>query len=358
MQATIAVLPGDGIGPEVIDAAARVLDAIGDRFHHTFTLARWPVGAVALRNGDPPLPAATRAACVSADAVLLGAVGDPEFDRGPSDRRPETALLQLRRELGVFANLRPAKVWPGLEAGGSLKPDVIRGLDLLIVRELTGGIYYGEPRGRTDDDQAAFNTMRYSRPEIERIATVAFDSARGRRGLVTSVDKANVLETSRLWREVVTEVGTRYPDVTLEHQYLDSCAMLLVSNPRKFDVVLAGNLFGDILSDQAGAVVGSLGLLPSASLGGSGGLFEPVHGSAPDIAGRDVANPIAAIASAALLMRHAFGAEKEASAVEDAIGATLAAGIRTADLASGTATTVASCSAMTDAVIERLPEVE
>ena len=167
MQATIALLPGDGIGPEVIDAAARVLDAIGDRFHHTFTLTRWPVGAVALRNGDPPLPAATRAACVSADAVLLGAVGDPEFDRGPSDRRPETALLQLRRELGVFANLRPAKVWPGLEAGGSLKPDVIRGLDLLIVRELTGGIYYGEPRGRTDDDQAAFNTMRYSRPEIE-----------------------------------------------------------------------------------------------------------------------------------------------------------------------------------------------
>ena len=270
MQATIALLPGDGIGPEVIDAASRVLDAIGERFHHTFTLTRWPVGAVALRNGDPPLPAATRAACVSADAVLLGAVGDPEFDRGRSDRRPETALLQLRRELGVFANLRPAKVWPGLEDGGSLKPDVIRGLDLLIVRELTGGIYYGEPRGRTDDPQAAFNTMRYSRPEIERIATVAFDSARARRGLVTSVDKANVLETSRLWREVVTEVGTRYPDVTLEHQYVDSCAMLLVSNPRKFDVVLAGNLFGDILSDQAGAVVGSLGLLPSASLGGAG----------------------------------------------------------------------------------------
>ena len=358
MQATIALLPGDGIGPEVIDAAARVLDAIAERFHHTFTLPRWPVGAVALRNGDPPLPAATRDACVSADAVLLGAVGDPEFDHGPSDRRPETALLQLRRELGVFANLRPAKVWPGLEDGGSLKPDVVRDLDLLIVRELTGGIYYGEPRGRTDDNQVAFNTMRYSRPEIERIATVAFDSARARRGLVTSVDKANVLETSRLWREVVTEVGTRYPDVTLEHQYVDSCALLLVSNPRKFDVVLAGNLFGDILSDQAGAVVGSLGLLPSASLGGSSGLFEPVHGSAQDIAGRNVANPVAAIASAALLMRHTLGAEKEASAVEDAIGATLAAGIRTADLAGDAAETVATCSAMTDAVIERLPDVE
>ena len=353
MQATIALLPGDGIGPEVIDAAARVLDVVADQGGHRLTLTAWPIGGAALRSGTPPLPESTRAACVAADAVLLGAVGDPAFDHGPSEGRPETALLALRRELGVFANLRPAKVWPGLEDGGSLKPDLVRGLDMLIVRELTGGIYYGEPRGRTDDDQAAFNTMRYSRPEVERIAVVAFEAARQRRGLVTSVDKANVLETSRLWREVVTEVGVRYPDVRLEHQYVDSCALLMVSNPKKFDVVVAGNLFGDILSDEAGAVVGSLGLLPSASVGGQGGLFEPVHGSAPDIAGRNVANPIAAIASAAMLLRHALGAEKEAGAIESAIGDTLAAGLRTADLSGGDGSAL-SCTEMTDAILKRL----
>lgn len=354
MNATIALLPGDGIGPEVIDAAARVLDVVAARFHHTLALERHPIGGAALRAGEPPLPDATRAACAAADAVLLGAVGDPEFDRGPSEGRPETALLQLRRDLGVFANLRPARVWPGLEDGGSLKPEVVRGLDLLIVRELTGGLYYGEPRGRTDDGQAAFNTMRYTRPEIERIAVVAFESARRRRGLVTSVDKANVLETSRLWREVVTEVGGRYPDVRLEHQYVDSCALLMVSNPQKFDVVAAGNLFGDILSDEAGALVGSLGLLPSASIGGRGGLFEPVHGSAPDIAGRNAANPVAAISSAALLLRHALGAEAEADAIERAIGGALADGVRTADLLGGGAGPAASCTEMTGAVVERL----
>lgn len=353
MQATIALLPGDGIGPEVIDAAARVLEVVARQGGHALTLARWPIGGTALRAGGPPLPETTRAACVAADAVLLGAVGDPEFDHGPSEGRPETALLALRRELGVFANLRPAKVWPGLEDGGTLKPDVIRGLDMLIVRELTGGIYYGEPRGRTDDDQAAFNTMRYSRPEVERIGVVAFEAARKRRGLVTSVDKANVLDTSRLWREVMTEVGARYPDVRLEHQYVDSCALLMVSNPQKFDVVVAGNLFGDILSDEAGAIVGSLGLLPSASVGGRGGLFEPVHGSAPDIAGRNLANPVAAIASAAMLLRHALGAETEADAIERAIGETLAAGLRTADLSGGSGKSL-SCTEMTDAVIERL----
>lgn len=353
MQATIALLPGDGIGPEVIDAASRVLETVSAQGHHTLTLTRWPIGGEALRAGEPPLPEPTRAACVAADAVLLGAVGDPAFDHGPSEGRPETALLALRRELGVFANLRPAKVWPGLEDGGSLKPDLVRGLDMLIVRELTGGIYYGEPRGRTDDDQEAFNTMRYSRPEVERILVVACEAARQRRGLVTSVDKANVLETSRLWREVATEVGERYPDVRLEHQYVDSCALLMVSHPKKFDVVVAGNLFGDILSDEAGAVVGSLGLLPSASIGGRGGLFEPVHGSAPDIAGQNVANPVAAIASAALLLRHALGADKEADAIESAIGHTLAAGLRTADLSGGDGS-VLSCTEMTDAVVERL----
>jgi 3-isopropylmalate dehydrogenase len=256
--------------------------------------------------------------------------------------------------LGVFANLRPARVWPGLEDGGAFKPQVVAGVDMLIVRELTGGLYYGKPRGVAEDGQSAFNTMRYSRPEIERIAEVAFQSAVARRGLVTSVDKANVLETSRLWRAVVTEVGARYPGVTLQHQYVDSCALLLVANPKQFDVVLSGNLFGDILSDEAGAVVGSLGLLPSASLGGGGGLFEPVHGSAPTIAGRDIANPIGAIASAAMLLRHALGAEAEADAVEQAIGDTLAAGHRTADLATAGGGTPLSGSAMTQAILDRL----
>ena len=353
MQATIALLPGDGIGPEVVDGAAQVLDAIASRFGHTLTMTRWPVGATALRAGEPPLPAATREACHAADAILLGAVGDPEFSTGPSERRPETALLQLRKELGLFANLRPAKVWPGQENGSSLKPELIAGLDLLIIRELTGGIYYGEPRGLTDDGQAAFNTMRYERSEVERIARVGFEAAAKRRGLVTSVDKANVLDVSRFWREVVTEVSADYPDVRLEHQLVDSCALLLVSDPRKFDVILSGNLFGDILSDEAGAVVGSLGLLPSASVGGHGGLFEPVHGSAPDIAGRDVANPIAAIASAALLLRHALGAGPEADAIETAIERVLTDGLRTADL-TGPDDTPVSGSAMTRAVVERV----
>ena len=332
MHSTIVVLPGDGIGPEVTSAAEQVLRAVADRFGHTFTISSHPVGGAALRAGEPPLPDATRQACLAADAVLLGAVGDPAFDTGSNAGRPETALLQLRQTLGVFANLRPARVWPGLEDGGAFKPERVSGADLLIVRELTGGIYYGEPRGMADDGQSAFNTMRYSRPEIERIAEVAFKAAAGRRGLVTSVDKANVLETSRLWREVVTDVGARYPDVQLKHQYVDSCALLLATSPLDFDVVLSGNLFGDILSDEAGAVVGSLGLLPSASIGGSAGLFEPVHGSAPTIAGQDIANPIGAIASVAMLLRHSLGAGAEADAVEQAIGSTLAAGHRTADL--------------------------
>jgi 3-isopropylmalate dehydrogenase len=354
MRATIALLPGDGIGPEVIAAAAAVLETIAARRGHSFTLTRSPFGAAALRAGAPPLPPATLEICLAADAVLLGAVGDPAFGEGPRERRPETGLLELRKALGVYANLRPARVWPGLEDGGSLRPDALRGLDLLIVRELIGGIYFGEPRGRTDDRREAFDTMRYAAHEIERIAVVAFESARGRRKLVTSVDKANVLETSRLWREVVTEVGARYPNVTLEHQYVDSCALLLATTPKQFDVVLSGNLFGDILSDEAGAVVGSLGLLPSASIGGRGGLFEPVHGSAPTLAGRDVANPIGAIASAAMLLRHALGAHAEADAIERAIGSALADGHRTADLVTDRQTTPSSGSAMAREIVVRV----
>ena len=354
MHATIVLLPGDGIGPEVTGAAERVLRAVAERFGHSFTFTSHCIGGAALHAGQPPLPDETREACLAADAVLLGAVGDPAFDTGSSERRPETALLQLRQALGVFANLRPARVWPGLEDGGAFKPEVVAGVDMLIVRELTGGIYYGEPRGVAEDRQSAFNTMRYSRAEIECIAEVAFRGAATRRGLVTSVDKANVLETSRLWREVVTEVGARYPDVTLEHQYVDSCALLLATNPKQFDVVLSGNLFGDILSDEAGAVVGSLGLLPSASIGGGTGLFEPVHGSAPTIAGRDIANPIGAIASAAMLLRHALGAEPAADAVEWAIGDTLAAGHRTADLVADGGAHPLSGSAMAREILDRV----
>lgn len=354
MKASVVLLPGDGIGPEVTAAAEQVLRAVASRFGHTFAITSHPIGGAALKGGGPPLPNETREACLAADAVLLGAVGDPAFDSSPIERRPETALLQLRQALGVFANLRPAKVWPGLENGGAFKPERVTGADLLIVRELTGGIYYGEPRGMADDGESAFNTMRYSRTEVERIAEVAFKSAASRGRLVTSVDKANVLETSRLWREVVTGVGTRYPDVELQHQYVDSCALLLATNPQQFDVVLSGNLFGDILSDEAGAVVGSLGLLPSASIGKGGGLFEPVHGSAPTIAGKDIANPIGAIASVAMLLRHALGAEPEAEAIEQAIGGTLAAGHRTADLVSAGGAEAIGGSMMARAILARV----
>jgi 3-isopropylmalate dehydrogenase len=335
LQASILLLPGDGIGPEVVAAAASVLGAVGSRFNHQFDLREALIGGAALRRGLAPLPDDTLAAARASKAILLGAVGDPEFDKGDSSRRPETALLAIRRELQLYANLRPAKVWPGLESSGPLKPSVIANTDMLVVRELTGGLYYGEPRGIAADGSSAHNTMRYSRAEIERIARRAFEAARVRRKRVTSVDKANVLETSRLWRQVVSDVWKAYPDVQLDHMLVDSCAMRLTLAPASFDVVLTENMFGDILSDEAGAVVGSLGLLPSASLGDGPGLFEPVHGSAPDIAGKNIANPIGAIGSAAMLLRHALGLEEEARAVEQAIGETLASGVRTADLAQG-----------------------
>jgi 3-isopropylmalate dehydrogenase len=327
------LLPGDGIGPEVVAAAASVLRAVAARFNHRFELSEAPIGGAALRRGLAPLPDDTLAAARASQAILLGAVGDPEFDKGDSSRRPETALLKIRRDLGLYANLRPARVWRGLESSGPLKPSVVSGTDMLVVRELTGGLYYGEPRGIAADGSSAHNTMRYSRDEIERIARRAFDAARVRRKRVTSVDKANVLETSRLWRQVVSDVWKAYPDVQLDHMLVDSCAMRLTLAPASFDVVLTENMFGDILSDEAGAVVGSLGLLPSASLGDGPGLFEPVHGSAPDIAGRNIANPIGAIGSAAMLLRYSLGLETEARAIEQAIGETIAAGVRTADIA-------------------------
>jgi 3-isopropylmalate dehydrogenase len=335
VNAKILLLPGDGIGPEVVAGAATVLRAVAGRFGHSFELPDAVIGAAALRRGMPPLPEPTLAAARSADAVLLGAVGDPAFDTGPSSGRPEAALLGIRKALGLFANLRPARVWPSLETAGPLKPEVLHGTDMLVVRELTGGLYYGEPRGIEPDGSAAYNTMRYSRAEIERIARHAFEAARLRRRHVTSVDKMNVLETSRLWRSVVTEVAAGYPDVTLDHMLVDSCAMRIALAPASFDVIVTENMFGDILSDEAGAIVGSLGLLPSASLGSGTGLYEPVHGSAPDIAGKNVANPIGATASAAMLLRHSLKLEDEARAIEQAIESVLVSGVRTADLAGG-----------------------
>jgi 3-isopropylmalate dehydrogenase len=344
MRASILLLPGDGIGPEVVTAARGVLDAVATRYHHEFVLSEALIGGAALRAGLEALPSATLEAAQAADAVLLGAVGDPVFDREPPARRPEAGLLAIRSGLKLFANLRPAAVWPGLESAGPLKPEILAGTDMLVVRELTGGLYYGEPRGIAADGSSAHNTMRYSRHEIERIARVAFEAARGRKKRVTSVDKANVLDVSRLWRQVVEDVARDYPDITLEHQLVDSCAMKIALAPSTFDVILTENMFGDILSDEAGAIVGSLGLLPSASLGDGPGLFEPVHGSAPDIAGRDIANPIGAILSAAMLLRHALKLEEAALAVERAVSRGLSRGVRTRDLAP--AATARSCSSV------------
>ena len=335
MNASILLLPGDGIGPEVVAAAERVLQAVARRFNHNFTLTRATIGGAALKTGLAPLPDETLAAARASDAILLGAVGDPAYDTTHPAQRPEAALLKIRRELGLYANLRPARVWPGLESAGPLKPEILAGTDLVLFRELTGGLYYGAPRGYSAEGDSAHNTMRYSRGEIERIARRAFEAARLRRKRVTSVDKANVLEVSRLWRQVVTEVARDYGDVTLDHMLVDTCAMKIAYAPSSFDVIVTENMFGDILSDEAGAVVGSLGLLPSASLGDGVGLYEPVHGSAPDIAGRGIANPVGTIASAAMLLRYSLNLEAEASSIEKAIERVLASGARTADLAAG-----------------------
>jgi 3-isopropylmalate dehydrogenase len=340
MLLNLTVLPGDGIGPEVTEQAVLVLQAVANAFGHQVQLQRKPIGGAALTAVNDPLPTDTLQACLSSSAVLLGAVGTPAFDHNPGHLRPEAGLLRLRRELGAYANLRPAVFFPGLEDCSPLRAEVVRGTDIMIVRELLGGLYFGQPRSisvtsepGTGTSRAAINTMRYDDGEIERIARVAFDLAMKRKRRVLSVDKANVLECSRLWREVVTRVAKDYPEVKLGHQYVDSAAMLLVQRPTEFDVVLTENMFGDILSDQAGGVVGSLGLLASASIGGAVGLFEPVHGSAPDITGKGIANPLGAILSVAMLLRHSFHLETEAASIESAVSAVLSQGARTADLA-------------------------
>jgi 3-isopropylmalate dehydrogenase len=327
----VVVLPGDGIGPEVIAQALRVLELVADARGYDLACREFPIGATAIRQHGRALPDATLQACKSADAVLLGAVGDPAFDHLPREQRPEAGLLALRDALGVFANLRPARTEPALIDATPYRPEYVAGADVLIVRELLGGLYYGTPRALTALE--AHNTMRYTREEIARVARIGFEQAAQRRGRLTSVDKANVLETSQLWRRTVSEIAAEYPEVRLEHMYVDACAMRLAVEPTHFDVILTENMFGDILSDQAAALAGSIGMLPSASLGGLAGLYEPVHGSAPDIARTNRANPFGAIGSVAMLLRHSAHLTREADLVETAVRTVLDSGLRPADLA-------------------------
>lgn len=353
MSKKIAVLPGDGIGPEIVEQAVKVLKALGCDFEMEYA----DVGGVAYANHGHPLPEATLKLAKESDAILFGAVGDFKYDHLERHLRPEQAILGLRKALGLFANLRPAKCFKELTSASTLREEVVSGLDLVIVRELTGDIYFGTPRGRRTAPDGnfpgapeAFDTMRYTVPEVERIARVAFEAARKRRGKVTSVDKANVLETSQLWRDTVIEVAKEYPDVTLEHMYVDNAAMQLVRAPKALDVVLTGNIFGDILSDEASMLTGSIGMLASASLNDKKqGLFEPSHGSAPDIAGKNIANPIATVLSAAMMLRYSFDMNDEADAIEKAVEKVLADGVRTGDIMSEGCRRV-SCSEMGDAI--------
>jgi 3-isopropylmalate dehydrogenase len=354
MRLKITLLPGDGIGPEVTAEAVRVLRAVAEVYGHEFIFNEQPMGGAALKACGAPLPDETLRACLASDAVFLGAVGAPEFDQNPPELRPEKGLLALRQALGAFANLRPAYCYEELAECSPLRPERVAGADLLIVRELLGGLYFGEPRGFTSATEA-YNTMRYSEMEVERVARVAFQAARVRRKLLTSVDKANVLETSRLWRRVVERVARDYPDVTLEHLYVDACAMHIITNPKRFDVILTENLFGDILSDEASVLSSSLGMLGSASIGGAVDLYEPVHGSAPDIAGQGVANPLGAIAAATMLLRYTAKLETEAQAVENAMRQVLSDGLRTRDLPAVNGSHV-DTSEMGDGVVAAIPQ--
>jgi 3-isopropylmalate dehydrogenase len=335
MTTEIAVLKGDGIGPEVVNQALLVLQAAATRFGLALTFREALLGGAAVDATGDPLPEETLALCRESRAILLGAVGGPKWDRLPAARRPERGILRLRTSLGLHANLRPARLSPALVDASTLKREVVEGTDLVVVRELTGGLYFGTPRGieRIPDGERAVDTLTYTTAEIARIARVAFEVAAARRRKVTSVDKANVLASSELWRRVVEEVHREFPGIALEHMYVDTCAMLLIRSPRAFDVILTENMFGDILSDEAAMLTGSIGMLPSASLGAGIALYEPVHGTAPDLAGKDVANPIAAVLSAALCCRYSLGRADAAAAIEQAVEGALAAGLRTADLA-------------------------
>jgi 3-isopropylmalate dehydrogenase len=352
----IAILPGDGIGPEIVREARRVLDVVrGDGL--PIETEEAPIGGAGYDAAGQPLPDATLALAKAADAVLLGAVGGPRYDTLPRALRPEQGILGIRTALALFANLRPALLYPELASASTLKADVVAGLDIVIVRELTGDIYFGEPRGRRTTaagEREGFDTMRYAESEIARIARVGFETARKRQRRLTSVDKANVLDTSMLWREVVSDIARDYPDVALSHMYVDNAAMQLVRAPKSFDVIVTGNLFGDILSDEASMLAGSIGMLPSASLDANGkGLYEPIHGSAPDIAGQDRANPLATILSLALMFRHTFARPDVAQRIEDAVRSTLRRGLRTADIAAP-GEPIVGTAAMGDAVVAAL----
>lgn len=355
-QHRVVLLPGDGIGPEITAVARRLLDAVSQRHGFTLNFEEHPMGGAAIDATGEPLPDSTLAACRAADAVLLAAIGSPRFDSLPREKRPESGLLALRAGMELFANLRPVKIVPALIDASTLRPEVIEGVDLMVVRELTGGIYFGQPKGRVeaDGEERGFNTMTYASSEVDRIAKVAFDLAKERRGQLCSVDKANVLDVSQLWRDRVDKMAPQYSGVEVSHMYVDNAAMQLVRAPRQFDVLLTGNLFGDILSDEAAMLTGSIGMLPSASLGSDGpGLFEPVHGSAPDIAGQDKANPMAMVLSAAMMLRIGLKEAEAATALEQAVDQVLASGFRTGDLMADGCTAV-GCEAMGEALLKAL----
>lgn len=348
----IAVIKGDGIGPEIVNEAIKVLKVVAQKFNFGLEFEDYLMGGIAYDLTQNPLPDETIKGCLEADATLFGAIGGEKWDNLPRELRPESGLLRLRKSLEVFANFRPAKVYDELVEASTLKPEVVQGVDILVVRELIGGIYFGTPKGR--DKERGFNTMVYSVEEVKRIAHTAFSAARKRNKKVCSVDKANVLDVSQLWREVVSEVAKEYPDVELSHMYVDNAAMQLIRNPKQFDVILTGNLFGDILSDEASMLSGSIGLLPSASIGGKAAIYEPIHGSAPDIAGLGIANPIATIASAAMLLRYSLGEIAAAEAIDNAIEAVLKEGFRTKDIANFGAKEICTCERMGSVISERI----
>ncbi|WP_156289785.1 3-isopropylmalate dehydrogenase [Oceanobacillus salinisoli] len=354
MKKEIVLLPGDGIGREIMESAKEVLNVIASKYDHEFIFHQHAIGGDAFDQFGTPLPKDTIEASQQADAILLGAVGGPKWDNVPANNRPEKGLLGIRKELGLFANLRPIQGFKALLHASPLKQEIIEGSDILIIRELTGGLYFGQPSERRDNGNSVVDTLAYTREEMERIVEKAFESARIRKKHLTSVDKANVLESSRLWREVVEEKSKDYPDVTVEHLLVDAAAMKLITNPSQFDVMVTENLFGDILSDEASVLTGSLGMLPSASIRSDGvGLYEPVHGSAPDIAGKGIANPLGMILSAALMLRHSFGMEEEASKIEKAVNECLEQGYHTADLNIQNGNQVGT-KEMTKAVLENL----
>ena len=356
MEKQIAVIRGDGIGPEIVDQALRVLDAVAEKYGHTFTYTDVDMGGIAIDKWGEALPAAMLEKCLAADSVLLGAVGGPKWDGLPGDKRPEKGLLALRSGMGLYANNRPAKLWPQLAAASPLKPEIVeKGIDFLVVRELIGGVYFGShTTEECGGEQKATDVMSYAEHEIERIGRIAFETARKRRKKVTSVDKANVLDTSRLWRKVMHRLAEEYPDVEYTDMLVDNTAMQIVKNPGQFDVVVTENMFGDILSDEASMITGSIGMIPSSSLGeGSRGLYEPIHGSAPDIAGQNKANPIGTILSAAMMLKYSFDLDEESAAIEAAVHKVLDAGLRTGDMMAEGCTLV-SCSEMGDAILKNL----